>query len=399
MKSYKYTLVLIILSFCLTFYGKAQEQTKETDHAKFGNKMNTGFSKFQNSQQQGFDNFKKQQQKAFEQFKTSISTKWGEQNFLSSTKTTWVAYNDDEESRSLVNFKEGTATIEVIVDKADAENTEVINHKMTQAVEELTKNKGKIADLIGEDDSQNQLSEEAILKDQFTDENGNKIDDSNSKEFAVKIVNEKEIEKIAIIGDDGKDRVLLSITIPLAPDYLQKRAESILPLVTKYAEKYKIEPALILAVIHIESYFNPKAISHANAIGLMQLVPSSGGLDAYRYVFGEDIVPSHIYLFNPENNIQLGTAYLQKLMTVYFKGLSNYENKLYCSIASYNTGVGNVCYAVTNTTKISPLITQLNTKKPQYTYDYLYQNLKYEEARNYLQKVNEKYLMYQEWVK
>jgi len=397
MKSYKNTFLLLLLTFCFALFAMAQEDGKE--NTKFGSKMNAGFSKFQDSQQKSFDNFREQQQKAFEKFKESISKKWGTQNFLSSSKTNWVEYSDDQESRSLVNFKEGTATVEIIVEPEEAEDTEVIKQKMTQAVEDLSKSKGKIEDLLDEDDPQNQLSEEVILKDQFIDENGTKIDDSNSKEFAEKMVEEKEIEKQQIKGEDGKDRVLLSVSIPLAPDYLQKRAENILPIVTKYAREYQIEPALILAVIHIESYFNPKAISHANAIGLMQLVPSSGGLDAYRYVYGEDKVPSHFYLFNPENNIHLGTAYLQKLMTVYFKNLDDYENKLYCSIASYNTGVGNVCYAVTRTTKISPLIAQLNTQKPQYTYNYLHKNLEYEEARNYLQKVNEKYLMYQGWMK
>ena len=398
MKSYKYTLALIILSFCFTAFAIAQEDKNKTDEPEFGSKMNAGFSKFQTSQQQSFDNFKALQQEAFEKFKKDISKKWGTQHFISSSKTNWVEYSADGESRSSVDFKEGTATVEIIVDKAEAENTEVVTKKMTQAIEGLTKSKGKIEDAYQEESPKNQLAEEPILKDQFVDKKGHAIDDSHSEEFAKEVIAENDIEKQAIKGEDGKERIMLTVSIPLAPDYLQKRAENVLPIITKYAQEYHIEPALILAVIHIESYFNPKAISHANAIGLMQLVPSSGGLDAYRYVYGEDKTPSHFFLFNPENNIHLGTAYLQKLMTVYFKGLSNYENKLYCSIASYNTGVGNVCYAVTKTTKISPLIAQINTQQPQYTYDYLHQNLKYEEARNYLEKVNEKYLMYKDWM-
>ena len=88
----------------------------------------------------------------------------------------------------------------------------------------------------------------------------------------------------------------------------------------------------------------------------------------------------------------------KKIMKVYFKGIDKYENNLYCSIASYNTGVGNLCFAVTNTTKISPSIAKINQMTPENTYNFLVENLKYEEARNYLRKVNEKYLMYKDWI-
>ena len=50
------------------------------------------------------------------------------------------------------------------------------------------------------------------------------------------------------------------------------------------------DPPVVFAVIHTESYYNPKARSGAPAYGLMQLVPTSGGRAAYRYVYKKDQV-------------------------------------------------------------------------------------------------------------
>ena len=41
----------------------------------------------------------------------------------------------------------------------------------------------------------------------------------------------------------------------------------------------------------------------------MQLVPTSGGREAYRKAKGQDVAPSRDYLFDPANNVELGTAY------------------------------------------------------------------------------------------
>ncbi len=48
-------------------------------------------------------------------------------------------------------------------------------------------------------------------------------------------------------------------------------------------------------------------------MGLMQLVPSSGGRDVYRKPKDEDKMPTRDYLFDLENNIELGAAYLNVL--------------------------------------------------------------------------------------
>lgn len=80
-----------------------------------------------------------------------------------------------------------------------------------------------------------------------------------------------------------------------------------------------VEEALVRAVIHAESWFNPDAVSHAGAEGLMQLMPAT------QQRFGVDDP------FDPSANIAAGAALLAEL-------LSRYEGDLELALAAYNAG-------------------------------------------------------------
>ncbi|WP_300672074.1 lytic transglycosylase domain-containing protein [Desulfoluna sp.] len=91
------------------------------------------------------------------------------------------------------------------------------------------------------------------------------------------------------------------------------------PLIVKAAAKHNLPFALIKAVIHAESAFNPKALSPKGAKGLMQLMPQN-------IAFYKIKNP-----FDPDENIMGGAAYLKLLLTD-FKG----NRKL--ALAAYNAG-------------------------------------------------------------
>src|ERR1700739_3317803 len=94
-------------------------------------------------------------------------------------------------------------------------------------------------------------------------------------------------------------------------------------LVREAAERHKVDPALVRAVIETESNWNPAARSHKGAVGLMQLIPSTamrfGVYDAY----------------NPKQNVDAGVKYLKTL-------LERYRGNLDLALAAYNAGEGAV---------------------------------------------------------
>lgn len=74
----------------------------------------------------------------------------------------------------------------------------------------------------------------------------------------------------------------------------------------------------------------------------MQLAPTSGGRDAYRRAKGKDAIPSREYLFDQENNIELGSVYLNVLSYNLLERIDNEVSREYCVISAYNTGPRNV---------------------------------------------------------
>ena len=90
-------------------------------------------------------------------------------------------------------------------------------------------------------------------------------------------------------------------------------------LITKAANKFKLDSALIKAVIKAESNFNHRAVSRIGAQGLMQLMPKTAS----------DLKVEDS--FHPEKNIEGGARYLRYL-------LNTYKGDLTLALAAYNAG-------------------------------------------------------------
>ena len=111
---------------------------------------------------------------------------------------------------------------------------------------------------------------------------------------------------------------------------INDKHEPYMKYIEKYSEEYKIDKKLITAVVKVESSFNEKAHSHADAKGLIQLLPETGEWIAKR--LGEDFKEEN--LLNPEINIKYGTYYLKYLFNLF-------KNVDY-AIMAYNGGPTNV---------------------------------------------------------
>ena len=148
----------------------------------------------------------------------------------------------------------------------------------------------------------------------------------------------------------------------------------------------RLSRSLVFAVIKTESAFNPFAVSSAPAYGLMQLVPESGGRDAYRKAKGIDRAPTKEYLFDAANNIELGTTYLGMLLNdSVLQDVTDPLSREYCAIAAYNTGPSNVLRAFARDPAAA--LRAINALSPAEVYDALRRHLPYAETRNYLAKV------------
>ena len=101
------------------------------------------------------------------------------------------------------------------------------------------------------------------------------------------------------------------------------RARAYDDLISEHSRSNGVRPALVRAVMQVESGFNPYARSPKGAMGLMQLMPAT----ARQYGVKNP--------FNPAENVRAGVAYLRGL-------LDRYENNEELALAAYNAGPGAV---------------------------------------------------------
>jgi membrane-bound lytic murein transglycosylase C len=156
--------------------------------------------------------------------------------------------------------------------------------------------------------------------------------------------------------------------------------------VGRYAEKYNLSPALVLAVMHTESNFNPLAVSRSRAVGLMQIVPDSAGSEAHRYLTGSRSTPGLDILMSPERNISYGTAYLHLLGRRYFSGVKNIHSRQICIIAAYNGGPGAVLRHFDPSDDKSA-VDRINAMSPDQLYTHMTTQMPNSETRRYVELV------------
>ncbi|MBE0494052.1 MAG: DUF3393 domain-containing protein [Thiomicrospira sp.] len=185
----------------------------------------------------------------------------------------------------------------------------------------------------------------------------------------------------------------VSLRIPLQTSNLAEPARQYEPWVLGFAQDFNIDPALVFAVMETESHFNPQAVSRSQAKGLMQIKPNAAGRDVYQYVDFRLDAPSDADLFDAENNIRIGTAYLSLLKYDYFADIQHPESREMVAISSYNGGMSTVWRLFGDTPEQA--VEQINKLNPRQVYRKLRYDHASDETRRYLDKVLQAKARYQ----
>lgn len=308
------------------------------------------------------------------QFAHNIENLWGLNEVLTAGPKDYVKYTDQYKTRSHINFDSGTITVETISGDNPA------THLRQEIISILLMgNDPCTTDLYSDADSIS-ISEKPFLHGQVLDNIGEPIHwQWRATQFADNLLQTQLRSRTAGV------RQIWSITIQLVSNHVDKRAHKYLGIVRKASQQYGVDQSLILAIMQTESSFNPYAASHADALGLMQVVQHSAGRDVFK-MKGKWGQPSRSFLLDPENNIDIGTAYLAMLQNSYLGCIVNPTSRRYAVITAYNGGAGSVLRIFSRDQNRAFQI--INSMQPDDVYEALYTQHPSTESRHYLYKVN-----------
>ena len=383
---------------------------------------------------------------AFNGITKKIEVKWPS-NVKLPSKSTWVGYSKNLQTRSIVDYQAGELVIETLVTDNDLDKAKIELEAMAEKLTAPTTKSIENLDIVAQEVNKNltkkgikpaikTLKNDNILKELLPKKELLMAATVNINEISLSPIN--AVSSVAIIPAivpvpaiitipttpttptiAAKDKSinldtlttssettienieptvkldlvktaegsLLKMTVKFVNNYQKVLLANNFDDVKKFSKKYDVDISVILAIIETESSYNPRAISRVPAFGLMQLVPKTAGIDAHNYVHGQKKILSPDYLFDETNNLQLGTAYFKLLKSRYLRKIDDPQSRFYCAVSSYNTGVGNLAKTFTGKKNLSKAAKVINTMTAEEVYLYLLENLPAEETRNYLKKI------------
>src|SRR5262245_3387879 len=309
----------------------------------------------------------------------NVKEKWGPKEVKLPEKKKYVKYTQNYRSRAVVDFDRGQITVETVDDTNPRES---LSRAVIATL--LTPQDPRLVDVFSDKEIPLNSNEAPYLLGLVLDQQGRPVRTQAEAEAFARYLLDKKTETRAI-EQDGMRKQATFVIMNMVVNLPQKQAEKYRGVVLRFADQYQMSPSLVFAIIRTESNFNPYAVSSAPAYGLMQLVPTSGGREAYRRARGSDGIPTKEDLFDANNNIEFGTAYLNVLLFKQLEMVGNPVSREYCVISAYNTGPGNVLRTFNKNQ--TDAVNEINRLEPSAVYERLRTGLPYAETRDYLQKV------------
>lgn len=372
----------------------------------------------------------------YDAYRAEVIAEWGE-GLLSEPLVT-VDYSDDKSTRTVVDLENNEATISVLVDQNTTPEQAAKQVKQAAAAA-VAKTGSTLAEVVAEPGQlpNGKIAEAQVDYSEAAEKSAKKAVieqaraqlqeiDKESEAVVAKMpgmrpeiaesvaVKQKEqlveetkarLASLETTYDEAREKAaslttkkVVEYRIQLPANGIGKRAAKFVGFAESESERFDIPAALVMAIMHSESSFNPKAKSPIPAYGLMQIVPTTAGHDVNARIRqkNEPMKPAELYV--ADVNVETGTAYLNILDKSYLKSITNEQSRLYCTIAAYNTGAGNVAKAFNpdGSRNIRKAAKYINSLTPQQVYDKLMADLPYDETKNYLKKVTSRISLYEQ---
>lgn len=408
------------------------------------------FKKWKQEHLNDYQNFRREHFQAVDDFRDNLISSWGSAEVSSQEEL--VEYSEDQKVKTVLDFEKNEIRISILHEKEQAidardilkalniqaskdqvlaqligekvddalvknlvlnadkkefsaeiatNKESVVNREIKVIEQQAQAQKNQVERIIDQlnMDSKKQVAFKALDQEQEKAEQAqmaksiaeqkSQIDKETQQRIAALKTQTTELSNNNAKKEALKSKKITTYTMPLAHKNSLRKAKPFIGQVKSQSARWKLSPSLILAIMHTESYFNPKAQSHIPAYGLMQIVPRSAGIDANRFLNQRDAPMKQADLFLPNYNITAGVAYMHILNSRYLRKITNPKSRLYCMIAAYNTGSGNVAktFNKDKSRNINRAAIIINKLTPEEVYEHLVSNLPYDETKHYVQRV------------
>lgn len=345
-----------------------------------------GFEDQKSGLQAAFDVYRNGYKKVAEARQRELAGYWPSAEL--STPTRWVEYSNGLAIQRVVDF-DANAVVLRFLTESESLSEALVRHELkallaidlasavrrdpiSETIESSIIEAAPTVHRVGS------LPRKLLLEDLF--------DDSSSKATQMDRLVDHLVKRANISSRFVANGVVVTVNMALPGDRLKERARALLPEVHRHARDWKIDPALMLAMMDAGSAFNPLARSNVPAFGLMQIVPNMSGRDAMEMVYGRTLVPTPSFLHDVRNNIQLGAAYLNALGARYLNPIQDPNSRQYCMIGAYHAGIEAVARSYGAHSDIRAAVTMINRRPPSDNYELLQAKLP-RETSSYLQRV------------
>jgi len=369
---------LVLLLSPLLLHAESFEDFKQVQDNSFKQEK-VKFIDFKKQEDQAFKSHLEQERKAISSYQKKVRSFWAQSDLEDAKKLT--NYSKDLQTKSLIDFEKNQIVI-----------SQIAKHKKVSK-QELVQQLNKTL----------QLNNQEAFKQNNLEQNINALTPHSKyikeakldKQPLIQVGNQKTAISAQDVAMTKKGEVYeVRYTLPKNSTY--KRSYNYLVAAKSNAARFNLDAEILLAIMHSESSFNPMARSHIPAFGLMQIVPKSAGIDSYKFLYNKRRLLSASYLYNTKNNIEIGSAYFHILYYKYLSSIKDPQSRLYCAIAGYNTGAGNVAWAFVRSYNIKKASKIINTMNAAQVYKHLQRHLKYDEPKHYLKRVSERSIKYKE---